>query len=132
MHVYRKKFLASDFTVAINSTKVDGTDFTSEQIILGFAEEASLTFFVKGGNAGCSKDVVFKFACYDGLRNKWDTIDYLGAGAGVSVAANGTTEVQKTISFVPNVEKIKLLSVQNQETVAGYTVDVNVSIFIKA
>jgi len=123
----RTKLLASDFEVAINSTKVDVTHFTSAQISLGLSKYASLTFFVQGGNASCSKDVIFKFAAFDSARNQWDTIAFLT----VSVPSNGTSVVQKTIAIAPDTEKIKLLSVQNQETVGGYTVDANVSIFLK-
>ena len=126
----RYKFLTSDITVPINTTWVEGTDFTSKTIMLAYAQSATLTFYVKGNNAACSKDVIFKFVAFDSLRNKWDTIDALG-GSGVTVTANGTTAVQITKLLYAYFEKIKLLSVQNQETVAGYTVDVNVSIFIK-
>jgi len=126
----RTKFLSADITVPINDTWLDGTDFTSKKIMTAYCSSASLTFYVKGGNAGCSKDVIFRFATFDSIRNTWDTVD-LFATAGVLVAANGTTAVQKTIIINSDMEKIKLLSVQNQETVSGYTVDVNVSIFLK-
>jgi len=127
----RTNFLSSDITVPINDTWVDGTDFTSKKIMTAYCSSASLTFYVKGGNAGCSKDVIFKFATFDSLRNQWDTVDVFSSAGGISVTSNGTTAVQKTIAMVPDFEKIKLLSVQNQETVSGYTVDVNVSIFLK-
>lgn len=123
----RHKLLSSDITVPINTTWVEGTNFTSSKISLAYCEYASLTFYVKGNHASCSNDVVFKFAAFDSKRDKWDTIAYHSE----NVAANGTTAVQKTIALTPDIERIKLLSVQNQETVAGYTVDVNVSIFIK-
>ena len=127
----RYKFLSTDITVPINTTYVEGTDFTSKQIMLAYAKNASVTFYVKGNNASCSKDVIFKFATFDSLRNKWDTADVLNEGLGVSITANGTTAVQKTIAIEADLERLKLLSVQNQETISGYTVDVNVSIFIK-
>jgi hypothetical protein len=127
----RHKFLSSDITVPINTTWVEGTNFTSKTIMLAYANNASITFYVKGNNAACSKDVIFKFVTFDSLRNKWDTVDIFPSSAGISVTANGTTAVQKTIAINPDFEKIKLLSVQNQETVSGYTVDVNVSIFVK-
>jgi hypothetical protein len=123
----RTKFLSADITVPINVTWVDVTNFTSKQISIGNYQNASITFYVKGNNAACSKDVIFKFVTFDSLRNKWDTIEYIS----VSIPANGTTAVQRTVLVWPDVEKIKLLSVQNQETTATYTVDVNVSIFIK-
>lgn len=127
----RYKFLTSDITVPINTTWVDVTNFTSKKYSLAYCTQASLAFYVKGNHASCAQNVIFKFACFDSLRNTWDTIDILNEGSGVSVAANGTTAVQKTIAINPFFERIKLLSVQNQETVTGYTVDVNVSIFIK-
>lgn len=127
----RYKFLSSDITVPINTTWVDVTDFTSKKYSLAYCIQASATFYVKGNHASCAKDVIFKFAGFDSLRNTWDTIDTLSGGGGVLVAANGTTAVQKSIAINPYFERIKLLSVQNQETVTGYTVDVNVSIFIK-
>jgi len=123
----RYKFLSSDITVPINTTWVDVTNFTSSKLSLAYCEFASLTFYVKGNNAGCTKDVVFKFAAFDSKKNQWDTIAYYTE----NVTANGTAAVQKTIALTPDIERIKLLSVQNQETVADYTVDVNVSIFIK-
>jgi len=126
----RTNFLSADITVPINDTWVDGTDFTSKKIMTAYCSSASLTFYVKGGNASCSKDVIFRFATFDSIRNTWDTVD-LYATAGILVTANGTTAVQKTVIINSDMEKIKLLSVQNQETVAGYTVDVNVSIFLK-
>jgi hypothetical protein len=122
-----EKFLASDTSIAINTTAVDGVAFTSNQIGLAYTTYASITLFVQGGNAACSKDVIFKFAAYDSIRNRWDTLEYLS----VSVTANGTNVVQKTIALTPDLEKIKLLSVQNQETIAGYTVTVNAKIFAK-
>ena len=127
MPLSRYKFLDSDHEVAINSTEVDGTDFDSKAVPLGLSKNASLAFYVKGNNAGCSQDVIFKFAAFDSLRNQWDTIEFFS----VSIPANGQNVVQKTIAITPDTEKIKLLSVQNQETTSGYTVDVNVSIFLK-
>ena len=122
-----EKLLASDTSMAINKVSVDITDFTSVQFGLAYTTYASVTLFVQGGNAGCSKDVIFKFAAYDSIRSQWDTLPYLE----VSVAANGTSVVQKSFALTPDIEKIKLLSVQNQETAAGYTVTVNVKIFAK-
>lgn len=127
----RYKLLASDITVPINTTWVDITNFTSKKISLAYSTQASMTFYVKGNHASCSKDVIFKFAAFDSLRDVWDTFDLLNIGSGVSVTANGTAAVQKTIAINPYFERIKLLSVQNQETTTNYTVDVNVSIFIK-
>jgi len=123
-----KKLIAADLTVAINSTVVDGAGLTSEKPIIAYADAVSLIFYVKGNNAGCSAGVIFKFAAYDSIRQQWDTIEFLSQ----TVAANGTEVVQQTILLNPGAEKIKLLSVQNQETVAGYTVDVNVTIFIRS
>jgi hypothetical protein len=127
MPLSRLKFLDSDYEVAINTIAVDGTEFSSNKIPLGLAKSASVTLYVKGNNAGCSKDVIFKFAAFDSLRNKWDTKEFFS----VSVAADGTNDVQKTIAIEPDAEAIKLLSVQNQETTADYTVDINVSMFLK-
>jgi len=127
MITFRENFLGSDTSIAINSTEVDGTDFTSKQVPLKHAEYASITMYVKGAHASCAKDVIFKFAAYDSKRDAWDTLHYLTW----SVPANGTSAVQKTVAVNPDVEKIKLLSVQNQETTAGYTVTVNASIFAK-
>lgn len=125
--VGRKSFLSSDFLLPINKVSVEGVDFTSEQIDLSYIDFASLAFYVKGNNGGCSKEVIFKFAAYDAIRNKWDTIPYLS----ISITPNGTTAVQFHQPLIPDVEKIKLLSIQNQETTSGYTFDVNVSILLK-
>lgn len=121
------KFLASPITVPIDDTLVDGTDFTSDVVVFAYSEFASITFYVKGANAGCSKEVVFKLVAFSSALGKWDTVEYLS----YSVPANGTSEVILTIPFTPDVEKLKLLSIQNQEVVAGYTVDANVYMFIK-
>lgn len=123
----RYKFIESDYQIPITTIAVDGSEFNSNKIPLGLARYGSLTFYVKGDHASCSKDVIFKFVSHDSLRDQWDTEPFLE----VSITANGDSVVQKSISINPDFEKIKLLSVQNQETVAGYTVDVNVSIFLK-
>jgi hypothetical protein len=123
----RKKFLKTDLVAAINQVSVDVTDFTSEQINVAYPKYASLTFYVKGNHASCSKEIVFKFATFDSQRSLWDTEEWLS----VSLAASGTSPRQKTINLNPDVEKVKILSIQNQETVSGYTVDANVSIFMK-
>jgi hypothetical protein len=125
--VGRVTFLPSDKTVPINSVAIDGTDFNSEQIELNFVDFASLTLYVKGNHASCSKEVIFKFASYDALRNQWDTEAYLQ----LSLTVVGTSVRQYTVPLTPDVGKIKLLSIQNQETVSGYTVDANASILLK-
>ena len=125
--VGRRVFLSADLTVPISSVVVDGVGLTSAQIELSYVDYASLTFYVKGNNAGCSKEVIFRFASYDAIRDQWDTSPYLQ----ISVMANGASTVQYTVPLTPDVEKLKLLSVQNQETTSGYTVDVNVSILLK-
>jgi len=123
----REKFLASDENIAINSTEVDGSDFTSKEFDLSRAEFASITCYVKGDHASVSKDVVFVFVSYDSDRDQWDTEPYIT----IAVTGNGTSVVQKTVSINPDVEKIKLYSIQNQETSAGYTLDANASLFRK-
>jgi len=125
--VGRRVFLSSDITVPINSVVTDGAGFNSLQPELSYVDFASLTFYVKGNHGSCSKEVIFRFASYDSVRNQWDTSPYLQ----ISVMANGTAAVQYTVPLTPDVEKLKLLSVQNQETTSGYTVDVNVSILLK-
>jgi len=123
----REKFLASDEEIAINSTEVDGSDFTSKEFDLSRAEFASITCYVKGGHGSVSQDVIFKFVTYDSERDQWDTEAYVT----INVTPSGTSVVQKTTSITPDVEKIKLYSIQNQETTAGYTVDANASLFRK-
>ncbi len=122
-----EKFIATDTSIAISSTEVDGTDFTSVQLPLEYSDWASITCYVLGGNASCSLDVVFIFAAYESLRAMWDTLAYLT----INVTANGSTAVQKTVSITPHIEKIKLLSIQNQESSSGYTVTCNASLFRK-
>jgi len=121
----RENLLNEDYQVPINTTATDGSEFNSKVAALGLARYASITFYVKGDHASCSKQVIFKIVSFDSKRNLWDTEPLME----VSLAANGTAKVQKTVAFNPDIEAIKLLSVQNQETVAGYTVDVNVSVF---
>jgi hypothetical protein len=82
---------------------------------------------VKGDHSSCNKEVTFKFKTYSSALDKWDTVEYLS----YSLPADGTNEVIKTVPFTPDIERIKLFSVQNQETVSGYTVQVNVAIFTK-
>lgn len=127
----RIKFItAGDVTVPIATTYIDGADFTSYVADVRDAKFISITFYVKGNNASCALNVIFKFVSYDSKRDKWDTIDIFDS-AGISIPANGTTAVQKSIAVIPDWEKIKLLSIQNQESVATYTVVANASIFIK-
>jgi hypothetical protein len=121
----RENFLDSDYTVPINTIAVDGSEFTSKHLALGLARYASMTFYVKGNHASCSKDITFIIVSFDSKRNQWDTEALMT----VNLAANGESAVQKTINIAPDVEAVKLLSVQNQETVAGYTADVNVSVY---
>jgi hypothetical protein len=123
----RIKFIASDHTLVINKVSVDGSEFTSEKILTAYSSHGTITCYVKGGNAGCAQAVVFKFATFDSFRNQWDTAEWLS----VSVTPSGTSDIQKTVSIDAYMEKIKLLSVQNQETTTGYTFTVNASIFLK-
>lgn len=123
----RFKFLESDIEIPIATKYVDGVHFMSKQVVAAYAEYASITLYAKGDHAGCSKDVVFTFATYDKLRNLWDTTEYLV----LKVTASGTSEVQRTIPINPDMDYLKLLSIENQETVEGYTVDANVTIFLK-
>lgn len=125
MRITRNNFFDVDVVAAINKTSIDGTDFTSKQLVLAHAQQAGLSLFVQGGNAGCSKDVIFVFVAWDSKRGKWDTVPFLT----VNVTATGITAVQKTVLINGGVELMKILSVQNQETVAGYTATVNVSVF---
>jgi hypothetical protein len=125
------QLLATNVTVPISTTYVDGTDFTSEQVLLAYADVASITLVVTGSSASCSKDVIFKFAAYNKVLGTWDTIDFIGMGSGMEVAANGTTRVQRTIPISNSIDRIKLLSIQNQESVGGYTVVCNAAVYVR-
>jgi|Deesub1362A_J573_1020465.scaffolds.fasta_scaffold00107_86 hypothetical protein len=120
---YFRKFLDSDVTIPINTTQV----VSSNEIDLSDAKFASISVYVKGNNAGVSLDVTFAFVAYDPARGSWDTEPYLT----INVTPNGLNAVQKTVSITPHVSKIKLYSIQNQETLDGYTIDANASIFKK-
>ncbi len=124
MVTFTEKFLATDTSVAKTATETDGTDFTSKQINTKHAHLGSITCYVKGANAGSSGDVTFKFATYDVLREMWDTIYYVQ----VVCALNGTTAVQKTITFYPDMQKLKLLSIQNEDTTYAATCNASVTI----
>ena len=121
---HREKFLSSDTSVAGGATEVDGTDFTSAQVDLRYAEFASITMYVKGADAGAGNSATFKFAAYDEDRDQWDTLYYITN----AVAINGNSDVQETISINPDVRKIKLLSIQNGDDAA---ITANASIFVK-
>lgn len=127
MVLSKAKLLDSDYTVPVNTTVFDGVDFISKEVVLAYAREASLTLYVKGNNAGCSNAVVFCFSAYNAALNKWDTLELFSQ----NIPASGTSEVLKTIILDASFERIKLLSVQNQETTVGYTIDVNVGVFIR-
>jgi len=131
MRFRSKLFIAADVTVPISTTYVDGTNFTSETQLLAYGDSASIMMKVDGQHASCSLNVIFKFATYNPALEVWDTVDFLGAGGGIEVAANGTTAVYYTIPISVGIEKIKLLSIQNQESVAGYTVNCNAAIYVK-
>ena len=118
-------FISADTSVASTATEVDGTDFTSKQIITRHAHLGTLTCYVVGANASSSGNVTFKFATYDGLREAWDSVYYVQ----VVCALNGTTAVQKSITFYPDMAKIKLLSIANADT--SYAATCNASIIIK-
>jgi len=117
-------FLATDLLVPVNTTYVDVTNFTSLHIDLTKVWSAALTLYAKGTHGSCALAVVYKFATYDSLRAQWDTIEYLST----SLFMYGTAISQKTITFDPCPEKVKLLSVYNPETTSGYTVTVNASL----
>jgi hypothetical protein len=123
----RYTFLPTDVTVGHGATLVDGVGFTSREVTTGYAKVASLTLYVKGAHAGCSQDVVFKFAAYDSARQQWDTMEYLLLRA----TANGTSKVQRTVPINADMERIKLLSIQNQEVTEDYDVTANASAFVK-
>jgi hypothetical protein len=117
-------FLPADVVVPINTTWVDLTDFTSEQISLRGIWSAAITVYVKGTHGSCAAAIDFVFATWDSLRNMWDTVAYQT----VSIFMNGTTAAQKSVAFDACIEKVKLLSIHNPETATGYTVTANASL----
>ena len=121
---HREKFIATDTSVAANSTEVDVTHFTSVQVDTSYARFASITMYVLGADAGATGNATFKFAVYDNLRASWDTLYYISE----AVAINGATAVQKTIAINPDMAKIKLLSIQNGDNAA---ITANASIYLK-
>ena len=125
MNTSQQIFIATDTEVAATATEVDGTDFTSRQIKTKFARTGILTCYVDGSNAGSSGNVVFTFVCYDPIRTTWDTVAYVT----VTCALNGTTAVQKSITFYPDMYKLKLLSIANADTT--YKCTANASITMK-
>ena len=125
MNTSQQIFIATDTSVAATATEVDGTDFTSRQIKTKFARTGILTCYVKGANAASSGNVVFSFVCYDPIRTAWDTVAYVT----VTCALNGTTAVQKSITFYPDMYKLKLLSIANAD--ATYAATCNASITMK-
>ena len=125
MNTSQQIFIATDTEVAAADTEVDGTDFTSRQIKTKWARTGILTCYIKGDNASSSGDVVFTFVCYDPIRTTWDTVAYVT----VTCALNATTAVQKSITFYPDMYKLKLLSIANADTT--YKVVCNASITMK-
>lgn len=121
-----QKFLTTDVTVPINTTYIEGTHFTSNVIDCSLARLGSLILQVKGGNAGCSATVTFRFVTsYDGIN--WDTDYYIEQ----SITMSGTSQRQKTLNVNLPVGYIKLYSIQNPETTAGYTAICNAILFVK-
>lgn len=129
MYITRtQKFLNSDYTIAINTTAIDGTDFTSNIIDVRNVLELALTFEVKGTNEGCSANITFTIlSSYDGIN--WDDANnyYLQR----SVTMNGTSQQRVTINVVAPVAYLKLYSIQNPETTAGRTAVVNIVATLK-
>ncbi len=121
------KFLGSDFTIAANTTKVDGgtESFNSEQFDLRNAVSAAITLYVKGANSSASGQVTLKFVSYNSALGKWDTNPFKI----LSVVLNGTNDVVETFVIPADVERIKLYSITNGDTT--YSADVNASISIK-
>jgi len=120
----RYNFIATDFVVPINGTSVSPTDFVSQSVPLRGIWAAGITVYVKGTHANCSAVITFNFASWDGLRRVWDTTVYFTT----TLTMIGTTALQKTVTFDPCPENIKLLSIANPEPVAGYTETVNAAI----
>jgi hypothetical protein len=121
------KFLDSNYTAAINATAVDGTNFTSRQISLEHAEEASITVYAKGNHASCSKDITFTFRFYNKALGAWDS----AADITLTATLSGTSAVYKTTAITPSASKIKLYSINNPETTSGYTAACNAAVFYK-
>jgi hypothetical protein len=119
---------AGDLLVPVSTKRTSPADFAAAAVGLDDSIwTVALTFYVKGGNAGCALAVVFVFVTWDSLREMWDTVPYLT----YEVTAVGTAAVQETINLETCPEKLKLLSIQNQESSAGYTIVANVSCFVK-
>jgi hypothetical protein len=117
------KFLASDQTVAINTTQ--DVSASSAVMKLDDCRKGSITLYVKGGNAGCSKSVSFAFQAYNPALGEWDTTAYLT----LTATLNGTNEVVVTYPVSPGVAGLRLATIANPETTSGYTVTANAAYF---
>lgn len=124
----RKTFISSDTSVAAASTETDNGDFTSYHVDLAHIKYCSITLYIKGANVSSSGYVKFTFAGYDSDREAWDTDPYVSANV-MRVSLNGTTAVQKSFAISPDLEKIKILSIENEDTT--YAVTANASIYVK-
>ena len=113
----QRLFISADTSVAAADTEVDGTDFTSAQLDTKHAILGSLTCYILGANAGSTGNVTFNFVQYDTLRESWDTVAYVS----VICALNGVTAVQKSITFYPDMVKLKLLSITNADATYAAT-----------
>ena len=120
----RYNFIATDFVAPINAVSVSPTNFVSQAISLKNIWAAALTAYIKGTHASCAGIVTFVFVAWDSLRGMWDTTTYFTT----TMTMIGTTPLQKTVTFDPCPEAIKLLSIANPETTSGYTVTANASL----
>jgi len=120
------KLLTQDLTVPANTIYVDGTNFNSILALTEQAEAGALVIEATGGNSGCSKDVYFNFASSIDETN-WDTVPYIT----LQITMSGTNKVRRTVNISCPIKYLKLLSVQNTETTAGYTATVNAYVYVK-
>jgi len=120
----RFNFIATDYVVPINGIYVSPTHFVSQFVSLKGVWSAAITIYTKGTHASCTAALTFIFASWDSIRDMWDTTAYFTT----TFTMIGTTALQKTVTFDPCPEVIKLLSVANPETVTGYTASVNASL----
>jgi hypothetical protein len=112
-----KEFIPDDILeINPNETKYNNVDFTSRELFVGDCEYISVSGYAQGADSACSKDIEFNFvASSDGVN--WDTVSLIT----LRVALNGTNRVQgSAIVNVGGFKKLRLESIKNTETTAGY------------
>jgi len=120
------KMIATDETVAAASTHTQGAEFTAVDIDVRNKRIGTIMFYVKGGNASASGNIVFT------VQTSPDKVNWFDEEA-KTVIMSGTSLITDTTASYPvkfdGYGYVRLSTIQNTD--ASYTCETNVALFIK-